>query len=724
MSVDMISLRKKLNLELLLKIGLAHLFLFISLSNGAGYFPESRYLFFGGLAILSGLWVFKKGFLIQRFDQLLLVLLFVAALSMVNLVNLHASLDALLLLSAYFFFFWIVRENFNSKNDINLLLGLMVITATLLAIYGIYQHMAGFDALAQYAAERDIVIGGQSRVFATFISPNALAGYLALVVPLNIFLFLDEKIAWKKTLLVISSGVMGCCIVLTYSRGGCVALFVAILTMVLLMSKKRKKQLLSILAILAIIVFLGCFLAQYFSSPSTAAYEGFTTSSGAKTSFGGRTLLWRGALTIAKTHPFLGSGIGTFSSVYSKYQYGGLFSRHAHNTYLEILAETGFLGFLLFIVILYKILRRQFEIATKAKDKYFKDFGLVLLAASLGFVVHNFADFVWHIPIIGLNFWILAGFTFAIKKTNGEYEFSSCSPVSKKFITIRKTGAVLIVLLGILIIIGPYRAALFAERASDLSRNEKNNEALQLLEEAVKLDPLDGLHRTRLADLSFSTGQNDIYFIREQTEIAVALEPHNAYYRAKLAEFYFAERRVEKARKEYEKAKELYPLSPHYPLQLGQFYMLTGETDKALKEFKYAISLEPYYDIWYSEKPLKAISNAHLQLGNIYAERNDLDKAINEYEEALGLNPDLAPAYYNLGYIYQSEGLYGEAIANYKRTIELQPDYSPAHYSLGILYEEIGEIELAIIQFKEALKLDSGNVSYREKLYEFEEEPK
>ncbi|WP_308752893.1 tetratricopeptide repeat protein [Candidatus Oleimmundimicrobium sp.] len=56
------------------------------------------------------------------------------------------------------------------------------------------------------------------------------------------------------------------------------------------------------------------------------------------------------------------------------------------------------------------------------------------------------------------------------------------------------------------------------------------------------------------------------------------------------------------------------------------------------------------------------------------------------------------------------------------RRSELKIDLVSSHYSLGILYEEIGEIKQAIIQFKEALKLDSGNVSYKEKLYEFEEE--
>ncbi len=719
MSIDATALREKLSFKSLIKIGLALLFLFISLSNGAGYFPESRYLFFGSLAILAGLWLFNEGFLIQKIDLLLLTFLFIAVLSTGTLVNLHVSLDALFLLLSYIFFFWMVKENLNSKSEINFVLVLIVTVATILSVYGLYQYLIGFNVLAKYAAEKSILINTQSRVFATFISPNVLAGFLMLAIPLNIFLLFYETITWRKILLFISGAIVGCCFLLTYSRGGYIALFTVILATVILMSKERKKKLFLIFIILALLVFSSYAVVQRLRSPSTASYKGITTPSAAQTSFGGRTLLWRGSLNVAKNYPLLGSGFGTFSSIYPKYQYGGLFSRHAHNTYLEILAETGFLGFLLFLCILFVVARQQFRIAAKAKDVYFKDLGIILFAATVGFLVHNFVDFDWHIPIIGVTFWVLAGIAFAIKKIDdgGEHFFPSNN---KKFILIRRVGAVFVIFLGVTTIVGPYRAAVFAEKASDLLKNGEKNKAMLCLSKAVELDPLSALYRFRLADISLNKEQKNISYVQKLNERAVALEPFNANYRAALAGIYLREGKTKEAQREYEKAKEFYPLDPHYPLQLGQFYVLQGENNKAMKEFKEAISLRSYYYIWYTEKPIEAITNAHLQLGNLYVKNNKFDEAIGEYKEALRLKPDSGAAYYNLACVYQSKKMRDEAITNYKKAIEIKPDYSLAHYYLGILYEEIGETELAVIQFEEALRLEPENIFYKEKLYESE----
>jgi O-antigen ligase len=58
---------------------------------------------------------------------------------------------------------------------------------------------------------------------------------------------------------------------------------------------------------------------------------------------GGRVELWRQAILIFSKHPFLGLGGGTLDSAIGS---------AAHNTFVSIAAETGSIGFMLFLSIL------------------------------------------------------------------------------------------------------------------------------------------------------------------------------------------------------------------------------------------------------------------------------------------------------------------------------------------------------------------------------------
>jgi O-antigen ligase len=67
-----------------------------------------------------------------------------------------------------------------------------------------------------------------------------------------------------------------------------------------------------------------------------------------------RFTIWRVGWKIAQDNFITGVGLGNFPSAYRKYtgNFGGLISgssKDPHNTYLSIFAETGVIGFLLFL---------------------------------------------------------------------------------------------------------------------------------------------------------------------------------------------------------------------------------------------------------------------------------------------------------------------------------------------------------------------------------------
>jgi O-antigen ligase len=72
---------------------------------------------------------------------------------------------------------------------------------------------------------------------------------------------------------------------------------------------------------------------------------------------GGRYDIWRAGLAMWQDHPIFGIGIGQFSYYYLSYSRspGSIAVLSAHNTYIQVLSETGFVGFVFFIALLFVV---------------------------------------------------------------------------------------------------------------------------------------------------------------------------------------------------------------------------------------------------------------------------------------------------------------------------------------------------------------------------------
>lgn len=163
----------------------------------------------------------------------------------------------------------------------------------------------------------------------------------------------------------------------------------------------------------------------------------------------------------------------------------------------------------------------------------------------------------------------------------------------------------------------------------------------------------------------------------------------------------------------------------------GLKYLEQELFDDAILEFKQAVSIQPEFDIAWSNLAIsftrkklyedakkayfKAIeidskwSDHHVNLGWLYLNIDQVNEASKEGKVALKLNPDNEWAYDLFGNIYISQGKLKEAINSYKKAISLCPKddaYLPSYYfTLGLLYVKIGDKSEARKQFRSALKL-------------------
>jgi hypothetical protein len=126
-----------------------------------------------------------------------------------------------------------------------------------------------------------------------------------------------------------------------------------------------------------------------------------------------RTVIWGDTVRMAADFPLFGTGFGAFAEVYPRYQtgYAGGFVRHAHNDWVQLLAEGGLAGSLAVLVLLGAYLAAAKKLLGRRRDREAIFLGLGGLCGLLAFLLHSFTEFNAHIPANALWFTVLAALT-------------------------------------------------------------------------------------------------------------------------------------------------------------------------------------------------------------------------------------------------------------------------------------------------------------------------
>jgi O-antigen ligase len=124
---------------------------------------------------------------------------------------------------------------------------------------------------------------------------------------------------------------------------------------------------------------------------------------------GVRLAIDRDALRMALKRPALGWGLGTFKTVYPQFRsfYSNFFVNAAHNDYLQLLAETGVLGFAIMIWFLLALWRRSNKKLANWSANVNGAVTLGALIGCLGILIHSFVDFNLQIPANAALFYVL-----------------------------------------------------------------------------------------------------------------------------------------------------------------------------------------------------------------------------------------------------------------------------------------------------------------------------
>ncbi len=184
--------------------------------------------------------------------------------------------------------------------------------------------------------------------------PNEFSAMIIFGIPFLFYYFFSSRSFFWKICFVCLFTISISAIVFTYSRGGSIVL--AIVLFLISVGYLRKMKPIHI-GVVSGICIIAVILATLLIPDSY--WERLKSISLSSQSIRARLTYLRIGFEILIEDTILGSGPGTFKEVYGRSVITRIFSyagrsdfRYAHNSYLEVLAGTGMLGFIILIIIL------------------------------------------------------------------------------------------------------------------------------------------------------------------------------------------------------------------------------------------------------------------------------------------------------------------------------------------------------------------------------------
>ncbi|MFQ5902736.1 MAG: O-antigen ligase family protein [Candidatus Binatia bacterium] len=346
----------------------------------------------------------------------------------------HATKTELLEMLAYSAIFFLIVNNLRTNEQIDRLLKTIIVMGFLLSVFAIVQELSGTDKIYWF---RELTHGGSP--FGPYINRNHFAGYISMVIllalgfllglrskggrqrpsgvghpPLGPELRTDRDSPTGHLLLIFALAIMIAALFLSLSRGGIVSFLLGILFLLnfsLFGRKSRKRPYVLVgsvvLSAFLILVHLGIApVIERLSTISRLEQEASATA---------RTAVWRDTVVAAKDFPLLGTGLGTFQYIFPQYRRHSsdirLYFDYAHNDYLQLLLETGLVGFILLLGGLTLFLWKSLSRWKQRHDPFVKGVTMGGLAAIVSILFHSLVDFNLHIPANALLFSMIIGVT-------------------------------------------------------------------------------------------------------------------------------------------------------------------------------------------------------------------------------------------------------------------------------------------------------------------------
>jgi tetratricopeptide (TPR) repeat protein len=581
-------------------------------------------------------------------------LLVFAVLSTAFSVNVHRSaMDLSMFLSA-FVIFLVLATTLDNIDSIRIFF-----FSILLAGLGV--GLAGIVIL-----KGAVISSPSSGFYSTFSQADICAGFLLLIFPLAVSLFLCEEGVGPGLFYFIISFVSGGAMLLTLSRGGWIA---GLLSLLVLLWNVRRLGAIRIAGrgflLLAFILLFAWGVngwarsGREHSPVATVSAKAAAIMEHSDPSRLARLAFWRGAVLMAGERPFLGSGLNSFGRVYPRHQENGrYFSNYVHNFYLRCAAEVGIPALLLVLWLLAGIfLTLGRGLSAAGRDKFVFAAMAGLISSLLASVFHVFVDVDWQFAGVFTLFCTEAAIGLALTDqltADTDPGRSAVLPSGGMWTPFRLFLA-LLALLCIYPAINHFHAEFRLMHGLYLEQNSRIEQAWEEAQAAKSRDPwnTDAWHLSaRLAwrKLKEDPGKKSLLVqAREDAARAALLDPCMGGVHNLLGKVLAAGGGRKEGEKELREAVRLDPVNaPGFYLDLAVFYRDSGRAAEAEKILRKAIGLYPddvSLGVWdFRRESLKnQLSECLMALADLDARKRKIEEAVLLLERASQMTP-LNPA--------------------------------------------------------------------------------
>jgi O-antigen ligase len=289
------------------------------------------------------------------------------------------------------------------------------------ALYGLVQYTTDWQQVLAFKKVEYV-----AQATGTYINPNNFAGLLEMLLPLVFARTLCKLERWtarsrgpgrradlwlradsgpRFAFFLFGTLLLTAALLFSRSRAGIVAAWAGVLLVASIWTIRRRSRSAAAVIVVSLVVLTLAAGAWIGLDPVFMRYRS------AGEDLPSRVEVWKDTTALIRAHPYWGTGPGSFVDAYTRVQTSHLAARlnHAHNDYLEFVAEWGVPGaVLLFALVGFVLVRalRGLRHTARAAD-WFLLLGCCAGVSSL--LLHAGVDFNLHIPANALLFAVLLG---------------------------------------------------------------------------------------------------------------------------------------------------------------------------------------------------------------------------------------------------------------------------------------------------------------------------
>lgn len=534
----------------------------------------------------------------------------------------------------------------------NFLMNIFILSGIMASLYGVLQYF-GIEFIWH-----KLVNPYGRRAVSTFGNPNFVSSYVMMLFPVSMFYYLQSKSKFNKFYYLFSMISYLLMIFASLTRSSIIGLIFSVVVLFSFseyrksLNKKIKelKKIFLIIILLAILwpdqnlkpLSFGVVKRLYVATKNVVLNAKMSASEeNLYPSFHQRLLIWNIGLLMFKENPVTGKGWGSFELFYPFYQghllreYPNLktlrtHANNAHNEIIEILSQTGIVGFgisiLLFLSLFYN-LKKYLKFSENENNKLFV---ISLFSSIVGMLVDNMFNVSIHFAVPGLLFfWILGLLSSILYKNN--------YLLIKTNLLIKFLMAISVVLLVLHINFWKNQFLREVYYFKGFKEMRKGNYALAKisLEKAFNYDQREVNNNYELANC---------YVKNDELEKAIWMYKEAINTNAGYDEIYFnlavIENKIGRVKDSIDNLRMSVWINP---TSINAYYMLLTNI---LKNNDYTLAFHIGED---AIKNYKYESKFYSYIGYLYEIKNDIKQAAIYYEKALILSP------YNKKYILNYE---------------------------------------------------------------------